>query len=110
MIGLSEDSGAEDLDAGTVNELVTQGTWREIEALMAVDGFDVYVITEVKQKFAGLGQKVPWLSTKWERTWKKDEETGLFFCRCRFVAREFKWRDPHRTDVFAPASSLSSFR
>ena len=50
------------------------------------------------------------LSTKWERTWKWDGEKCVWFCRCRYVAREFKWKDPGRTDVFAATTSSSTAR
>ena len=35
------------------------------------------------------------ISTRWEEKWKRDE------VRSRLVAREFKWKQPERTDVFA---------
>ena len=51
------------------------------------------------------------LSTRFVTTWrqKKLEGEPVFLRRARFVAREYKWADPHREQLFAPAtSSLTS--
>ncbi len=44
---------------------------------------------------ADINPKAIIMSTRWEEKWKGEE------VRSRFVAREYKWRRPERTDVFA---------
>ena len=48
------------------------------------------------------------LSSKWELKGKIDN--GKLTCRARFVTREFKSWDPHRDDILAAATSVSTSR
>ena len=58
-----------------------------------------------KQEAQELGLRT--LSTKFVTTWrpKQRDQVPKFMRRARFVAREFHWDDPHRQQLFAPATS-----
>ena len=47
-----------------------------------------------------------WESTRWEVGWQAEK----CVVRARFVARQFKWKDPWRDDLFAPASGHGTSR
>ena len=49
-----------------------------------------------------------YVSTRWEEVPKWKE--GRWVVRSRFVAREFKWKDPDRDDVFGVTSSSNTGR
>ena len=47
-------------------------------------------------------------SSRWELKGKTENEQ--LCCRAPFVTREFKFWDPHRDDIFAAATSVSTSR
>ena len=49
------------------------------------------------------------ISTKWEKTCKKDGATGLWNVKARFCAREFRWKEL-RDDLYCPDASFSTGR
>ena len=49
-----------------------------------------------------------YISTRWEEVPKWKE--GKWIVRSRFVAREFKWKDPGRDDIFGVTSSANTGR
>ena len=76
------------------------GKARELASLAE---YGVYLPVPRQQSVGG-----KYITTRWEEVPKLKQ--GKWICRSRFVAREFRWKDPGRDDLFGVTSSSNTGR
>ena len=76
------------------------GRARELASLAE---YGVYLPVPRQQSVGG-----KYITTRWEEVPKLKQ--GKWICRSRFVAREFRWKDPGRDDLFGATSSSNTGR
>ena len=96
-----DDDGWEKDDDQWDETLQAEGEQLEQDRMDEFDSYEAVPRTDAR------GHRV--VSTRWVYRKKRDEH-GNRIIRARFVARELKVHDPHRTDLFAPSSMSSTGR
>lgn len=76
------------------------GKARELASLAE---YGVYLPVPRQQSFGG-----KYITTRWEEVPKLKQ--GKWICRSKFVAREFRWKDPGRDNLFGVTSSSNTGR
>ena len=71
--------------------------------LTSLAEYGVYLPVPREQSIGG-----KYITTRWEEVPKRKQ--GKLICRSRFVAREFRWKDPARNDLFGVTSSANTGR
>jgi len=89
-------------DTWTDEQWISESLKGKAKELSRLKHYGVYVAIPWSQA------KGKYVTTRWEEVPKF--KNGEWIIRSRFVAREFKWQQPHRDDIFGVTSSSNTSR